>query len=171
MSAKSYYYAAGKRVDLHPASGFFAVDTDSRQLASALSPRERNLLTKRGRALKGGVRLYSARDLPEAIISRVKDDLALPVFRHGSTLIIVLPEVRVEHDGPKQTSALRQFLRKRKALAAEIVQEQDGQIVLRPSSGRGADALALANEISEALSPPLSQARFVRVVQKPNTTR
>jgi hypothetical protein len=88
-----------------------------------------------------------------------------PVFRHGTSLTVVLPEVRVEDPSPRRRQAVHQWLRKN-ADVAEIVHEQGDRIDLQPTSGRGADALDLANRLTEEVGPELAQARLLHIVER-----
>jgi hypothetical protein len=87
-----------------------------------------------------------------------------PVFRHGEATIVVLPEVRVEIE-PSRAAQLARVA----AEAGGDVDVEDrggGSYVVRPRSGRGTDALAIANAVHERLGATLAQARFRRIVPK-----
>jgi hypothetical protein len=113
--------------------------------------------------------------LPSAAVS---DDVAQaldkagalqPVYRSvDGALVVVLPEVRIELADTAQGKELRAYLESFE-LGSEVLRDTGEQVVLRPTSNRGDDALNLANAIEEAVHPPLSQARFVRIVPRPGT--
>jgi hypothetical protein len=46
---------------------------------------------------------------------------------------------------------------------AVIDESKPGRFVVKPSSGRGADALDLANRLAEELKPEAAQARFIEI--------
>jgi len=86
-----------------------------------------------------------------------------PVFRsEDGSRVVVLPEVRVEASDPEKLAELGRSL-----TTARITQESADRLVIEPDSGRGADALALANTLAESADADLAQARFLRVVTRP----
>jgi hypothetical protein len=86
------------------------------------------------------------------------------VYRtEDGSLVAVLPEVRVE----APPAALSEIADRP---GAHVTDRTDDRITLRPDSGRGEDALALANELAEA-GADVSQPRFVRVVGRPEPRR
>jgi hypothetical protein len=110
--------------------------------------------------------LVAQADLPSGLIEELDRGAAVhPVFRYERSQIVVLPEVRVEVHGEQQ-ARLRAALESGR-LAADIERDDGDRLVLRPRSGRGVDALALANSLQETVKPALAQARFVRVVPRP----
>jgi hypothetical protein len=126
-------------------------------------------LSSHGRALSGSLVL-----VPEAdAVGALGEDCASmagvhPVFRsEDGALVVVLPEVRVEAEDPEALSAVR-----RAATNAHLTGEDEGRLVLAPDSGRGEDALALANQLAESgdLAADVIQARFLRIVPRPDTT-
>jgi hypothetical protein len=76
-----------------------------------------------------------------------------------------LPEVRVEESSPERQQAVHRWLRQH-ARDVETVEDRGGRIVLRPTSGRGQDALALANDLTEQVGPEMAQPRFLRIVDR-----
>jgi hypothetical protein len=79
-----------------------------------------------------------------------------------------MPEVRVEFDTPDQRRSVKQLLSPQTP-GVEITEDTPDRMVLRPASGRGEDALTLANRIHEAASPAAVSPRFVQFVPKPKT--
>ena len=89
---------------------------------------------------------------------------AHPVFQSKGALLIALPEVRVEESSSQRRCALLRWIREHTDIA-EIVANDGDKIVLRPTSGQGADAITLANQLVEQIGPELAQPRFLRVIE------
>jgi hypothetical protein len=90
-----------------------------------------------------------------------------PVYRSADgALVVVLPEVRIDLADTEQASQLHDYLASHD-LTSEVLRDTGEQVVLRPTSNRGDDALSLANSIEETVHPPMSQARFLRIVPRP----
>jgi hypothetical protein len=93
------------------------------------------------------------------------------VFRAADgSLLVVLPEVRIEAADERQARKIRRAL-DGASVASEVVRDKGEQLVVRPRSHKGGDALELANLVAETVEPPMAQARFLRVVPRPSTTR
>ncbi|MBN2371367.1 MAG: hypothetical protein JXO72_12865 [Vicinamibacteria bacterium] len=164
MSKRIYYYAGGQKV---------AIDLDEEHVCVDLArvengpPALREWLKRENpKPLPGRLALVDRGDVPEEILKALDERSALQsVYRHGDALIVVLPEVRIEVD-EKQRRRLSTFAARGPAPAV-IESDKAGSLVMRPLSGKGADALALANSLHEKLNPPLAQARFLRITRKP----
>jgi hypothetical protein len=158
-----YYYASGKAVRLTPDEEWIAVDT--RRSEAAVSPADlKALLRDASRPLRGDLVLVRR----DALSSRQLDALAKqgaihPVFHAGGAMLVALPEVRVEESSPERRQAVHRWLR-RHTRDAELVEDRGDRIVLRPTSGRGQDALSLANDLTEQVGPEMAQPRFLRIV-------
>lgn len=159
----TYYWAGGKRIPLK-ASGEVAVDLGS----SLLTQAELEDLRATGRGLSGSLVIVSKDDVPgslregDAFVAGVH-----PVFRaEDGALIVVLPEVRVEARDPQRLAAVGRSLK-----SAHIKEQTEERLVLEPASGRGEDALRLANALAESPDTEVSQARFIRVVPRPGARR
>jgi hypothetical protein len=157
----SYYYAGGQKIELVPDPDCVAVDISRvRSRSAALHD-----VLAAGEPLLGNVRLVRRDALSPSKQAQLERQCALlPVFRHGYTLIVVLPEVRVELQRG-QDSKLDSFVRSGR-IRATVERDPEGRVVLRPVSGKGVDALAIANKLHETLAPPLAQAHFLRRVRK-----
>jgi hypothetical protein len=94
-----------------------------------------------------------------------KQGAVQPVFHAEGAMLIALPEVRLEESSPERRQAVHRWLR-RHARDAEIVEDRGDRIVVRPTSGRGQDALALANQLTEQIGPEMAQPRFLRIVDR-----
>jgi hypothetical protein len=154
----TYYWAGGRKVPLE-ASSDVAIDLGSpagQQLTGALRDGGRRLssslvMVPRSAAVaalgEGGT---SARGVH-------------PVFRsEDGSLVVVLPEVRVEGSDPEKLAALG------RSLTTATVKDQTAErLTLEPDSGRGEDALTLANMLAESPDTDLAQARFLRIVPRP----
>lgn len=165
-----YYDSDGSRVTLDPADAV-AVDLATAREAG-YSESAVLALGRHSRKLRGNLVLLEKADLPSELEDALDEAGALqPVFRAGDgTLVVVLPEVRIEAADERQATAIRSSL-KAATVESEIVRDGGAQLVLRPTSGRGVDALELANRIAETVEPPLAQARFLRVVPRPTVRR
>jgi len=96
-----------------------------------------------------------ARDAGEAPVYRAED----------GSLVAVLPEVRVESEDPSVLEEVTSSLRD-----ARVTLRTEERLVIVPDSGRGEDALALANRLAESFDLAVAQARFRRVVPRPDTS-
>jgi hypothetical protein len=124
------------------------------------------------RPLSGDVRIVDRGQLPtESVVRLEQSGILLPVFRAEGALLVVLPEIRVEES---RSGAPRQNLANWLSANADrttVFEGTAGRIEIRPLSGKGAEALALANSLAEEVGPELAQARFVRLVPRPGTKR
>jgi hypothetical protein len=160
-----YFYASGKRVPLARATDYFALSSDSLTLAG-LSSTAQGHLKELGLPLRGGIFLYRWSELTENIRAEVEKKCVIhPVYLHQDTLLVVLPEIRVEETRPDHKKRLKDWLNRHKD--AEVVRERSQGVVLRPASGSGKTALTLANQLQEEVGPELAQARFIRIVERP----
>lgn len=160
----SYYYAGGKRVPLNRAADLIAVDVArlESQLPDLLAS---DSGLRAGRPLRDGIRLLERDSLSPATITRLQDaGVTQPVFRAQGSIVVALPEVRVE-DGSATKLAKARAAAEGKAKA----DADEGRLTLRPSSDNGADAIALANELVEQLDVASATPRFIRVVPRPGT--
>jgi hypothetical protein len=156
-AAEAYYWAGGRKVQLLP-SPDVVIDLDA-DLAGVTAG-----LRDQGRQLVGHLVL-----VPRAAAEQALGDAAAtaagvhPVFRtEDGSLIVVLPQVRVEAQDPRRLEEVVRSLTR-----ARVSERSEERLVLEPHSGRGEDALDLANHLAEHMSLDVSQARFVRVVPRP----
>lgn len=157
----AYYYAGGQKIELVPDPDRVAVDLSCVRSRSAALRK----VLEAGELLLGNVRLVQRKDLsPKALAGLEKQAAVQPVFKHGDTVIVVLPEVRVELERG-QRKELDSLVRSG-AIRTAVEKDAAGRVVLRPLSGKGADALALANTLHETLKPPLAQVHFLRRVRR-----
>ena len=159
-----YYYASGHPVELTLDGNWLAIDT--RQFkAAGTSPRLQATLLKDARPLRGDLILVKRQLLtPRQLDALTRHGAAHPVFQSEGALLIALPEVRVEESSSQRRRALLRWIGEHGDVA-QVVEDNGERIVLRPTSGQGADAITLANQLSEQIGPELAQARFVRVVE------
>jgi hypothetical protein len=160
------YYAGGRKVELDRDEEYVAVVEEAAhragldaqvETASKASPR-------RG----GGVVLAERSALDEKTIASLRDAGALqPVYRNNQAVMVALPEVRVEFDTAEQRDSVMDVLADRDALPHKISQSTDYGIIVQPVSGRGDDALKIANEIHERGQPAAASVRFIQFVPKP----
>ena len=79
-----------------------------------------------------------------------------------------MPEVRVEFESGQHAAALRALGESK--VPAEITNDAPDRLALRPRSGKGEDALDLANYIYEHIRPAASSVRMLQIVPKPLRT-
>jgi hypothetical protein len=103
--------------------------------------------------------------LPDAPAALEAGDAPVYEAEDGSTLA-VLPEVRVECADPAVLDAVAASLS-----GATVTDRSEERLVIRPDSGRGEDALAIANRVHEGFAVDVAQARFRRVVPRPGVER
>jgi hypothetical protein len=158
-----YYDVDGSRVPLRAADEL-AVDLR----AAELPPGALERLSECGRELRGDVVMLDGGEVPGEVAEAFDAAGALhPVFGSADGgRVVVMPEVRIEVADEQQAGEVRRYL-EASELSCEVVRESGAQLVVRPTSGRGAEALELANRIEEELHPPMSQARFLRIVPRP----
>ncbi len=162
---RDYYYAAGKQIELVRAEDLIAVDEVS--VASAQLPQEiRDEISRVGKELRNGMSLVSRKDLSERAAALIrKKCVTQPVFRQGDSVVIVLPEVRVEgsEDDKDRVKAWVNCHVK----GAKVEHRRQGQIVVRPGSDCGNAALELANQLHEQVGVESAQPRMLRIVERP----
>jgi ferric-dicitrate binding protein FerR (iron transport regulator) len=155
----SYYWAGGRRIALEDDSRI-AVDIAGAERAE-LWDGELAAAAAAGAPVSSGVVLVPGAELSPVLRAELDSSgAAHPVYRSDDQTVIVLPEVRVE-TSPNTTVADM-----RSAVAGwDVVVDQpaSGRFVLTPASHRGADALALANHVTESVGPAAAQARFLRI--------
>jgi len=159
-----YYYASGHPVHLTLDEEWVALDR--RQLSRlGTAPRVQAALLKGSRPLRGDLILVKRAAIPPDQLDDFKGNVAAqPVFRAEGAILIALPEVRVEEPSRQGQRALRRWLREHGDLA-QVVEDAGEKIVLKPTSGRGLDAITLANQLTEQIGPEMAQPRFLRVVE------
>jgi hypothetical protein len=160
-----YYYASGKAVRLTPDEEWIAVDTRRSEAVDAAGDLKA-LLRDASRTLRGDLVLVRRKALSSRQFDAlVREGAIHPVFRAEGAMLVTLPEVRVEESSPERRQAIHRWLRQH-ARDAEIVEDRGDRIVLRPTSGCGQDALALANHLTEQVGPEMAQPRFLRIVDR-----
>jgi hypothetical protein len=155
----TYYWAGGRKVPLLPSTEV-VIDLDS-DVARAESVRG---LGATGRRLSGSLVMVPRAQAEEALGEATATAPGVhPVFRtEDGSLVAVLPQVRVEASDPRTLDRIGRSLSH-----ARVTERTGERLTFEPESGRGEDALALANEVAETGAADVSQARFVRVVPRP----
>jgi hypothetical protein len=162
-----YFYAGGERQELELADDLVAVD--ARRAAEVGLGSVVSALRIRSK-LPGGMAIVEHAAIDEALREKLRSaGVVQSVYRHGSALVVPLPEVRVELEGG-QREAVRQAM-KTSHVGAEVTDDTPERLSLRPVSGSGDDALDLANFIHEKAQPAASSVRMVQVVPKPSVKR
>ena len=165
----AYYYAGGRKVELEADPEHIAVD----QQAALQAGLDTEVIASRAGLPRAGSRFLLAQrsEVREDMLESLRKAGALqPVYRRNQAVIVALPEVRIELDNPNQRRAVMNALAKRRSQLA-ITDETDDRLVIRPTSGRGEDALEIANYIYERAHPAAASVRFVQLVPKPAVLR
>ena len=163
---EDYFYVDGERVRLKPARDFCAVDLNRLKADTKLHGTTERLLGEVGASTRRGVSVVQKSKIPVEVAHDLdKRGVFQPVYEYGRSLMVVLPEVRIEEARPEMQKKMRDWLDEHGA-GVEINSRQ-ARTEVRPKSGDGRDALHLANEIQEQLAPELVQARMLRVQTKP----
>jgi hypothetical protein len=160
------YYAGGRKVELDRDENYIAVVQEAAHRAGLDAQVE--TASKDSPRRGGGVVLAERSALDEKTIARLRDAGALqPVYRNNQAVMVALPEVRVEFDTAEQRDSVMHVLADRDALPHKISQSTDYGMIVQPVSGRGDDALKIANEIQERGHPAAASVRFIQFVPKP----
>jgi hypothetical protein len=162
-----YYYAGGKRIPLELDRKHVAVDV--RAVESRAGRRPDPATVEGAEELRSGLYLMEKSSLSADSRRRLdQEDALLPVFLYEDALVVVLPEVRVEIAAGDETEVHR-FL-EQADVPNQILTDRGNHLVVRPDSGRGEDALRLANDLQESVPVEMAQARFLRKVPKRDKT-
>jgi hypothetical protein len=168
--SSAYYWAGGQKVRLAPTQQI-ALDLP-RAEQSALTPAKVAKLARGGRSISDSLVVLDDDQLDADDRAELLSVAALhPVYRSADgTLIVVLPEVRLETTDPDQS---RTFIDRYSAadLGLELVEQKPGRFTISLNAGTGNDALQLANDLVESSHPELAQARFVRLMDRPEPKR
>src|SRR6188508_1401530 len=157
-----YYYAGGRRIELELDEHYVAVDEKAAD-AAGVSMEAGSATARR---LPGGVTVSPRSGLSEAGLERLSQAGALrPVYRRDRSVLVPLPEIRVEYDNARQRAAVKAAI-PQAPCEAEVTDESANGLVLRPTSGRSDDALTLANYIYEQAHPAAATVRFVQFVPR-----
>lgn len=162
-----HYWAGGERHALEPAADWLAIDT--RAADEAGLGREVAALPV-GSTLPSGMIFVERADCDDDLCTRLSAaGAAREAYRSGRALVVLMPEVRLEIDEGRDGDALRAV--EASGVPAEITDEGSGRMTLRPRSGKGEDALDLANYLHKHLRPAASSVRMLQVVPKPPRNR
>jgi hypothetical protein len=161
---KPYYYADGKRVTLEPAADLVAVD-DARLAEKFPDLTSLDSALQSATPLRGGIRVVQRNQLDANTLERLQSaGVTQPVFRQGGATLVALPEIRIEDDCESTLEEVRKFAVDK---VRPMTGDDEGRLTLRPLSGDGGDALALANELVERFKPASVSPRFLRIVSGP----
>lgn len=157
-----YYWAGGQKVAL-TADSRIAVD-ESRARDQGLWSGELSAAAQSaGHTVGEGMVLLPATSVSNRLREQLdRSGASAPVYRADDSLIVVKPEVRMETAATTSASEVRTAIDHVDSDAA-VHEPNPGRYVVTPSSGRGADALKIANRLAEELRPEVAQARFVRI--------
>jgi hypothetical protein len=156
-----YYYASGQKIPLDAAPQF-VVNPKAAEEQGLWQGELSDAATAKGTDIGKGLVILPS----DAVPAELRDQLdntgaSAPVFRAEDELIVVLPEVRME--SPKSSANEVRTAVDRIDSDASIEESAPGRFVVKPSSGRGVDALHIANMLNEEVNPDAVQPRFVRI--------
>jgi hypothetical protein len=165
VKSKHYLYAGGKRVDLEFDAAHVAVDLALAQASGLDEPQVAALGA--GRPMAGGLVLHNRSEIPSDVLGELEQRGALrQVYRHGSTIAVPMPEVRIEVAHPAEHAAVLKALASC-SVDSEILSNQANRIVVKPKSGTGEDALELASFVHEQARPATAAPRMVQIAPRP----
>jgi len=168
MATRStYYYAGGEKVPLRPVTEIvaFGPPATSHELPNEL----REHLEKTCEPVMEGISVVPVEQLGDQLLPMINEELTTyPVYAgEANGMLVALPEVRIEYADAESADKLEAWLVKN-ADRVTVVRRNDQQLVLRPRSGKGEDALKVANDIHRKIHPLMSQPRFLRIVERPD---
>lgn len=168
VSAASYH-SQGKEISLEPAE-FLVVDIAA-AFDAGLEKAVMDRICVNARELRRNIMLISPDALTKDLEEILDDGGALhPVYRDPTgALVVALPEVRVEGASSEGRELIREELESQSGV--DVVRDELHRLVLRPASGRGLDALKLANRLYDIAKPASVQPRFLRAVDRPDVSR
>ena len=161
----TFFYASGQRIPLTrdpERSAFFSEDLEHLELGEDT---DRRIADATQTLVRGVVMFYYPELGSECVTDLEKRLTPQPVYRHRDALVVVLPEVRVEEAREGRAEEVEAWLEAHSE-QVEVIDRRSDRWALRPASGRGEDALTVANQLFEELKPELAQARFIRIVPR-----
>ena len=164
-----HYKAGGTSVELTPHTGIIGIDTG--KLSGKAGASIWSSLKNESISVGRGIALVSVKEISNEQERKLRALKAfLPVFESGSAVLVPLPEVRVE--GPTGTDVGKAMTQARRWLQGhsdrfKIIDDGAERLVVEPASGRGEDAVLLADEISDNVSRVTATPRFIRWTQRP----
>ena len=160
-----YYYANGQKIKLEPVDEFRAIDPHRIRSGTKLRRDVEKLIRDTGSRAYRNVSIVPTEAVPVEMSEELSTRNAFqPVYKRGDSMMIFLPEVRIEEDRPEYRKKIQSMLKK---LEPDLsIDQRSYRTKVKPKSGRGADALDLANEIQETVAPDFVQARMLRVTPR-----
>lgn len=157
-----HYYAGGERHSLVLASDWVAIDA---RAAAAAGLTHALAALPTGPKLLGGITLIETAAFPGDIRAKVDSEgVTRSAYRSGAALVVLLPEVRVELKAGQRAAVLRVL--DECGIPADVTEDESAMLTLKPRSGKGEDALQLANFIYEQVRPAASSVRMLQFVPK-----
>jgi hypothetical protein len=158
-----YYWASGEKIPLDTAPQI-AVNTKAADEHGLWQGELSDTATAKGTDIGRGLVILPSDAVPSGLRDRLDSTGAsAPVYRADDALIVVLPEVRMESS--KSSAHDVRTAVERIDSDASVEESAPGRFVVKPSSGRGEDALHIANRLTEDVSPEAVQPRFVRIAK------
>ena len=156
----SYYWSGGEKVPLED-DPRVAIDVVGAERARLWDGDLADTAAGSGARVTPDVVLVPGTELSADLRSRLEAAGAVhPVFRTEDQTVVVLPEVRVETSDRTTLEQMRAAVRD---WDVAVEAARPGRFVLTPGSHRGAEALSLANHVTETVGPAAAQARFLRI--------
>jgi hypothetical protein len=138
-----YYWASGEKIPLDTAPQI-AVNTKAADEHGLWQGELSDTATAKGTDIGRGLVILPSDAVPSGLRDRLDSTGAsAPVYRAHDVRTAV---ERIDSDASVEESA-------------------PGRFVVKPSSGRGEDALHIANRLTEDVSPEAVQPRFVRIAK------
>ncbi len=160
-AAALYYYASGQRVVLELATTHLALDL------SATHGAQRAALGHAGRELSAHVVLFDSATAPQRqALAAAPGAVALPVFKSGGTLLVALPEVRVEDDDTQALERVACWLADQPG-QGRVTDSRSGRLTLQAGPALAHDSVALAREVVERCGVASASPRLLRVTPAP----
>ena len=161
-STDAYYWAGGRQVPLS-ADHHLAVNQNAANDHGLWNGELSAVAEAAGTDIGHGLVVLPGNSVSEQLRDHLdQSGASAPVYRSGDSLIVVLPEVRMEATPGEGAAKVRTVIEANDASAA-VEEPTPGRFHVTPSSGRGADALILANKVAEEADPQAAQARFLRI--------
>ncbi len=126
---------------------WIAIDSELFE-GSEISGSTKDRLRRSAKVLSANFSLVPATVLsPEERIELERDKVVSPVFRHGSALLVALPEIRVEESLPAEQELLKKWF-DRHDQDLSVLTERNDRFLVAPLSGKAEDALSAAQELN-----------------------
>lgn len=160
MQHEYFYYDRGKRVPLVESQKWLLAHREA--CAKTLGKERFDALLASGDTLTDTFGLILCAELSPMELKLLEDaDAVEPIFGEGSTLFFPLAELLFEHRITREQLAYANSLDI--ALCEPEQGQHDSPFVLHARSGRGLDALAIGNQLTETFKGLIVAPNFMRL--------